>query len=74
MSQARDLSRSNQRKHNVRRARLPNLKYEDLSELGRDLYDLSRAYEDSGGPLLTEDEIENEVVRRRGGHTQKDVI
>jgi hypothetical protein len=74
MSQARETSRSNQRKTTVRRARVLNLNYEDMSELGRDLYDLSRAYEDSGGPLLTEDEVENEVVRRRGGHIQKDVI
>ena len=66
MTQARDTSRSNQRKTAARRARVLNLSYEDMSELGRDLYDLSRAYEDSGEALLTEDEIEKELVRRRG--------
>ena len=66
MSQARDTNRSNQRKAAARRARVLNLSYEDMSELGRDLYDLSRAYEDSGEALLTEDEIEKELVRRRG--------
>jgi hypothetical protein len=43
-----------------------------MSELGRDLFDLSRAYEDSGGALLAEDELDAEVMRRRGGRAQED--
>lgn len=72
MSQAHDTNRTNRRKPAVRRARVPDLNYEEMSELGRDLFDLSRAYEDSGGALLTEDELEAEVMRRRGGRVQED--
>ena len=72
MSQAHDTSHGNRRKPPVRRARVPDLNYEEMSELGRDLFDLSRAYEDSGGALLTEDELEAEVMRRRGGRVQED--
>ncbi|HEX7314268.1 MAG TPA: hypothetical protein VF297_10115 [Pyrinomonadaceae bacterium] len=43
-----------------------------MSELGRELFDLSRDYESSGGELLTEDEIESELMRRRGGHVKHD--
>ncbi|HVF67775.1 MAG TPA: hypothetical protein VM914_08940 [Pyrinomonadaceae bacterium] len=72
MSQAHNTSRGNRRKPPVRRARIPELNYEEMSELGRDLFDLSRAYEDSGGALLTEEELDAEVMRRRGGRVQED--
>ncbi|HWS87506.1 MAG TPA: hypothetical protein VN282_11110 [Pyrinomonadaceae bacterium] len=42
-----------------------------MSDLGRELFDLSRDYESSGGELLTEEEIEKELMRRRGGHVQQ---
>ncbi|HEX8148046.1 MAG TPA: hypothetical protein VF591_12770 [Pyrinomonadaceae bacterium] len=71
MSQAHDANRENQSEANVRRAHTPDLRYEEMSELGRELFDLSRDYESSGGELLTEDEIENELMRRRGGHLQQ---
>jgi hypothetical protein len=74
MSRAHDTSRRNRRKPAVRRARVPALSYEEMSEMGRDLFDLSRAYEDSGGALLTEDELEAEVMRRRGGRVQEDAV
>jgi hypothetical protein len=74
MSQAHNTSHGNRRKPSVRRARIPRLDYEEMSELGRDLFDLSRAYEDSGGALLTEDELEAEVMRRRGGRAQEDAV
>ncbi len=70
MSQANDAHRENQTEPNVRRAHTPDLRYEEMSELGRELFDLSRDYEGSGGELLDEDEIENELMRRRGGHAQ----
>ncbi len=71
MSQAHDANRENQGEANVRRAHTPELKYEEMSELGRDLFDLSRDYESSGGELLAEDEIENELTRRRGGYVRQ---
>jgi hypothetical protein len=71
MSQAHDANRENQGDPKVRRAHTPELRYEDMSELGRDLFDLSRDYESSGGRLLTEGEIEDELTRRRGGYAQQ---
>jgi len=71
MSQAHDTNRENQSDSSVRRAHTPDLRYEDMSELGRDLFDLSRDYESSGERLFTEDEIEYELMRRRGGHVQQ---
>ena len=70
MSKARNASRRNSGNVRVRRADVPALSYEEMSELGRDLYDLSREYEDSGEGLLNEDEIEVELARRRGGYVQ----
>lgn len=70
MSQAHDTDRENLGGPHVRRAHAPDLRYEEMSELGRELFDLSRDYESSGGELLDEDEIENELMRRRGGHVQ----
>jgi hypothetical protein len=74
MSQANDTDRENQSEADIRRAHTPVLKYEEMSELGRELFDLSRDYESSGGSLLTEDEIENELMRRRGGHVRQDAL
>jgi len=71
MSQAHDTNRDNRSESNVRRARTPDLRYEEMSDLGRELFDLSRDYESSGGELLTEEEIEKELMRRRGGHVQQ---
>lgn len=58
----------------VRRAVIPpDLTYESMSEMGRDLFDLSRAYEESGELMLSEEEIEREIALRRGGHVEDDV-
>ncbi|MDQ3133399.1 MAG: hypothetical protein M3Q76_01150 [Acidobacteriota bacterium] len=43
-----------------------------MSQLGRDIADLSREIEESGEPLLSEEEIELELSRRRGGYTSED--
>lgn len=53
----------------VRRAYIPpDLTYETMSDLGRELYDLSREYEKAGETLLSEEEIEQEITLRRGGY------
>lgn len=70
MSRARDTSRRTERGNNVRRARVPDLSLEKMSDLGRDLLKLSREYEESGEELLSEEEIEVELARRRGGYAQ----
>jgi hypothetical protein len=70
MSKARNTGHQKQRKTNVRRAHIPDVPYEQMSDLGRDLVDISLEYESSGEPLLTEEEIELELARRRGGHSQ----
>ncbi|HKR00066.1 MAG TPA: hypothetical protein VJT09_05305 [Pyrinomonadaceae bacterium] len=67
MSKLRDTSQQNQPESNVRRARVPNLPLEKMSDLGRDLAKLSREYAESGEELLTEEEIEVEIAHRRGG-------
>jgi hypothetical protein len=67
MSNAQDTTRE----EHVRRARVRDLAREEMSELGRDLFDLSREYESSGEELLTEEEIEAELARRRGGYVQQ---
>ena len=72
MSKAPDTHEENE--STVRRAHIPdNLSYETMSDLGRDLFNLSREYEASGEPLLSEQEIEMEITRRRGGFAQEDV-
>jgi len=58
------------REVHARRALVRDLAREEMSELGRDLFDLSREYESSGEKLLTEKEIEVELARRRGGYVQ----
>lgn len=50
----------------------PDLTYETMSEMGRELFDLSREIAESGQPLLSEEEIEREIIRRRGGHIPDD--
>jgi hypothetical protein len=70
MSKLRDTGHQNHLGNNVRRARVPNLPLEKMSDLGRDLVKLSREYEDSGEVLLTEEEIEVELAHRRGGCVQ----
>ena len=57
----------------VRRARIPpDLTYETMSEMGRDLFDLSREIESSDEALLSEEELERELIRRRGGYAPDD--
>ncbi len=46
----------------------PDLTYETMSELGRELVDLSREYEAAGETLYSEEAIEKEVARRKGGY------
>ena len=70
MSRARNTSRRSEGGDSVRRARVPDLPLEKMSDLGRDLSKLSREYEESGEELLSEEEIEAELARRRGGHVQ----
>ena len=53
----------------VRRAQMPlELKPENISELGRDLLQLSREIENAGEVLTSEEELEHELARRRGGY------
>ncbi|HKS29482.1 MAG TPA: hypothetical protein VJS44_16760 [Pyrinomonadaceae bacterium] len=70
MSKARNLDGQKLRKIKVRRTPISNLPYEQMSDLGRDLVDISREYESSGEQMLSEEEIETELTRRRGGYTQ----
>ncbi|HEV7857412.1 MAG TPA: hypothetical protein VGO91_02065 [Pyrinomonadaceae bacterium] len=72
ISNLRKTPRRAQRRIVVRQAHVPDLSYEEMSDMGRDLFDLSRDYENSGEPLLTEEEIETELTRRRGGYVQED--
>ena len=53
----------------ARRAEIPtDLNFETMSELGRDLIQLSREIEDAGEVLTSEEELEQELARRRGGY------
>ena len=53
----------------VRRAYIPpDLTYETMSELGKELYRLSMEIAESGEGLLTEEELERELARRKGGY------
>lgn len=57
----------------VRRAYIPpDLTYETMSELGRELFRLSQEYEASGEKLYTEEELERELRRRKGGYYPDD--
>lgn len=53
----------------VRRAYIPpDLSYETMSELGKELYRLSMEIAESGEKLYTEEELEKELARRKGGY------
>lgn len=54
----------------VRRAYIPPemMNYETMSEFGKELYRLSMEIAESGEGLLTEEELERELARRRGGY------
>lgn len=54
----------------VRRAYIPpeQMNYETMSEFGKELYLLSQEIAESGEGLLTEEELERELARRRGGY------
>ncbi len=57
----------------VRRAYIPpDLTYETMSELGKELYRLSEEYAACGEKLYTEEEIEKEIARRKGGYIPDD--
>jgi hypothetical protein len=58
----------------VRRAYIPPeaMNYETMSELGKELYRLSQEYAASGEKLYTEEEIEKELARRKGGYIPDD--
>ncbi len=45
----------------------PDLTYETMSDLGRELFDLSCEYEAAGEKLYAEEALEQEVARRKGG-------
>lgn len=69
-----NLNKQNQQPTNtVRQAGIPSdLTVETMSELGRDLFNISRDYAETGGELLNEEEIEAELTRRRGGYVEQD--
>ncbi len=54
----------------VRRAYIPpeQMNYETMSEFGKEIYRLSMEMAESGEGLLTEEELERELARRRGGY------
>lgn len=54
----------------VRRAYIPPeaMNYETMSEFGKEIYRLSQEIAESGEGLLTEEEFERELRRRRGGY------
>lgn len=57
----------------VRRAYIPpDLTYETMSELGKELYKLSMEIAESGEGLLSEEELEREIARRRGGYLSEE--
>ena len=73
MSRRSNKQQKQQMAASVHKARSPsNLTYDEMSELGRDLFDMSREYAESGGELLSEEEIEIELARRRGGYAEED--
>ncbi|MEO6725058.1 MAG: hypothetical protein ABIP14_07120 [Blastocatellia bacterium] len=58
----------------VRRTHIPPeaMNYETMSEFGKELYRLSEEYAASGEKLYTEEEIEKELARRKGGYIPDD--
>jgi hypothetical protein len=73
MPQERNTRRKNQDDPSERKGRA-NMRVYVQSELGRDLYKMSMEYQRDGGRLLTDEEIEDELILRRGGYVQKDVV
>lgn len=52
----------------VRRAKIkPGLKYQDMSPLGEKLHDLAEEIELSNEPAYSEEDIQRELDRRKGG-------
>jgi hypothetical protein len=49
----------------------PSLSYEEMSPLGRDLFDIAKEIEASDDPAMDEAAIERELARRRGGYAQE---
>lgn len=58
----------------VRRAYIPPeaMNYETMSEFGKEIYRLSEEYAASGEKLYTEEELEKEIARRKGGYIPDD--
>ncbi len=54
--------------HVQRATFLPELTYETMSPLGKELYELSMEYEALGEKLLDEEELEQEIAYRKGGY------
>ncbi len=55
----------------LRRTYIPaNLTYKTMSDLGREIYDLVQQIPEE--ELLSEEEIELEIARRRGGYIPED--
>lgn len=53
----------------VKRAVIPpHLTYETMSDLGRELFDLSYEIEQAGEGIKSEEELEEELARRKGGY------
>ncbi len=53
----------------VKRAYIPaDLTYETMSDLGRELYDLSQEIAQIGEGIKSEAELEYELTRRKGGY------
>lgn len=46
----------------------PHLTYETMSDLGRELFELSREIEQAGEGMSSEEELEAELSRRKGGY------
>jgi len=68
------MSKSTDQQENltVKRAEVKTwLTYETMSPLGRTLMEIAQQIEDSDDPALDEEEIEREIQRRRGGHTDR---
>lgn len=50
----------------------PDLTYETMSDLGRELFDVSQEYEAAGELLYAEEALAQEIRRRKGGHYSND--
>ena len=58
----------------VRRLHMPPemMTYEALSDFGKELYRLSEEIAEDGEGLHSEEELERELARRRGGYLSED--